>query len=257
MLHLVDESLESLLRAEIPLSRDVDVSFDVPDDTWGAGVTKPTIDLFLYDVRRNTARQHAGWSVSEEDGRPGRRQPLHHVDCRYLVTVWAAAATDQHQLLGALLGALLDVGILPEEHLAGPLADVRPPPVVSAAWPTEREPFEFWSALGGQLRPGIELTVTLTVDRRAMAQVGPPVDRVTSTVAPFGAAGDGRERVGGRSPRSPAGTQVWTPQGSGHVVDGGRFLVPGSAGGALWVSEPPHEGVVPEEGAIVVEGDER
>ena len=252
MLHLVDESLESLLRADV-LPRGVDVSFDVPDDSWRAGVTRPTVDLFLYDVRRNGERQHSGWALAEEDGRRVRRPPVHHVDCRYLVTVWAAETADQHQLLGTILAALLDLGPLPDDHLAGPLADVRPPPDVSAAWPTEREPFEFWTALGGQLRPGIDLTVTLPVDRRLAAAAGPPVERVTDTVSMAGGPGESSERVGGRSPRSPEDTLVWTRRGSDRVAGAGFFLVPGRAGDHVWVAEPPHEDVVPEDGSIAVD----
>lgn len=256
MLHLVDDTLESLLRAEVPLSRDVDVSFDVPDTTWGAGVTKPTVNVFLYDVRRNPGRQQSGWAVGNQDGRTVRRQPVHHVDCRYLVTVWAAEASDQHQLLGALLATLLDDGPVPSPHLAGPLAALRPAPVLSAAWPTEREPFEFWSALGGQLRPGIEITVTLPVDRRVAVPVGPPVERVTDTVTSPGSTAERSERVGGRLPGRSAGVAVWTSRGSAEASPDGSFLVPARAGDDLW-SGTGDDSVVPEEGTVPVGGSEQ
>lgn len=256
MLHLVDDSLESLLRAEVPLPRDVDVSFDVPDTTWGAGVTKPTVNLFLYDVRRNTQRQQSGWTVTSQDGQAVRRQPAHQVTCRYFVTVWAAAASDQHQLLGALLAALLDDGPVPSTHLVGPLADLRPAPVLAAAWPTEREPFEFWSALGGQLRAGIEVMVTLPVDRRAVVPVGPPVERVTDTVTVAGSVGEASQRVGGRSQEGSAGTLVWTPRGSTEVDPAGSFLLPARAGDDVW-AESGEDAVVAEAGIVAIRGPER
>ena len=54
MLNLLDESLEAFLRAEVPLpSKNVDVSFEAPDSDWGAGVTKPTLNLYLWDLRLN------------------------------------------------------------------------------------------------------------------------------------------------------------------------------------------------------------
>ena len=50
MLHLLDETLEAFLRAEVPLpARQVDVSFAAPDSEWGAAVTKPTVNLFLWE----------------------------------------------------------------------------------------------------------------------------------------------------------------------------------------------------------------
>ena len=61
MLHLLDETLEAFLRAEVPLpARQIDVSFSAPDSEWGAAVTKPTVNLFLWDVKRNTAFRTAG-----------------------------------------------------------------------------------------------------------------------------------------------------------------------------------------------------
>ena len=56
MLHLLDESMEAFLRAEVPLSvRDVDVVFEAPDGDWAAGVSRPTVNLYLWDVRPNLA----------------------------------------------------------------------------------------------------------------------------------------------------------------------------------------------------------
>lgn len=256
MLHLVDEALESLLRAEVPSLRDAEVSFDVPDDTWRAGVTKPTVDVFLYDVRRDAERQQSGWTIEENGEGRVRRQPIHYVDCRYLVTVWTAEIADQHHLLGALLAALLDVRPIPEQHRTGPLADLELPPMVSAAWPTEREPFEFWNALGGQLRPGIQLTVTLPIDRQTMVDVGPPVERVTDRLSPLGQPGEASERVGGRATGSPEGSRVWTPRGAGRVDGDGSLLVSAAPGDPAWVAEPPREGVVPEHGVIELDDSE-
>ena len=54
MFHLLDESLEDFLRTTVPLpAREIDVSFDAPDKDWAAKVSRPTINLYLWDVRRN------------------------------------------------------------------------------------------------------------------------------------------------------------------------------------------------------------
>ena len=131
MLNLLDESLEAFLRAAVPLPQsDVDVSFDAPDSDWGVGVTKPTINMFLWDIRRNVHEQDAGWTIAEEDGRMVRTRPLPRVDFRYIVTAWTSDVRDEHALLGAVLATLLQNGDLPEEHLQGAYATVRPIPTL-------------------------------------------------------------------------------------------------------------------------------
>ena len=68
MLNLLDESLETFLRAEVPLSaKAVDLSFEAPDSDWGAGVTKPTVNLYLWDVRRNVEGAQSGFELVEDD----------------------------------------------------------------------------------------------------------------------------------------------------------------------------------------------
>ena len=64
MLHLLDESLEAFLRAAVPLpKREIDVSFDAPDRDWGARVSRPTINLYLWDVRPNLEQRDSGMEV--------------------------------------------------------------------------------------------------------------------------------------------------------------------------------------------------
>src|SRR4029079_13868402 len=111
MLHLLDETLEAFLRAEVPLpARQIDVSFDAPDSEWGAAVTKPTVNLFLWEVRQNTSERESGMEFVEEEGVRGWRPPKPRVDCRYLVTAWTTEVQDEHSLLGPLPPALLKGG---------------------------------------------------------------------------------------------------------------------------------------------------
>jgi len=61
VLELIDSTLESFFRATVPLSaQDVDVSFEPPDREWSAKLTRPTVNVFLFDIRRSTARAKAG-----------------------------------------------------------------------------------------------------------------------------------------------------------------------------------------------------
>jgi len=55
MLHLLDDGLESFLRAELGQSATgLDVSFALPDKEWAASVNRPTLNLLLSSV--NPAR---------------------------------------------------------------------------------------------------------------------------------------------------------------------------------------------------------
>lgn len=100
MLHLLDESLEAFLRATVPLpKREVDVVFAAPDRDWAARVSRPTVNLYLWDVRRNLDERDGGMeTVFGDDGRPLRRPPLPRVDCRYLVTACCRCQTPLRRL---------------------------------------------------------------------------------------------------------------------------------------------------------------
>jgi uncharacterized protein DUF4255 len=182
MLHLLDESLEAFLRAVVPLpARDVDIAFAAPDGEWSAALSsRPTIDLYLWDIRPNlTDRDYGEVIVEEADGRRVRRDPLPRVDCRYLVTAWTSEVRDEHSLLGDVLAALLLHPVIEAEHLRGVFASVRPLPTLRLRSGDGSENSDFWSALGGQLKPGLDLVVTVTVDAALRAAAGPPVEEVT------------------------------------------------------------------------------
>ena len=67
MLEYIDESLELFLRALAPLSAaDVDVSFQAPDREWSAKLNRPTVNMFLWDIKRST--DHASSVVFRTTG---------------------------------------------------------------------------------------------------------------------------------------------------------------------------------------------
>ncbi|MFI5891564.1 DUF4255 domain-containing protein [Actinoplanes sp. NPDC051513] len=182
MLHLLDETLEAFLRDVVPLpARDVDIAFEAPDGEWSAALSsKPTVDLYLWDIRPNLAERDFGEQIIEEqDGRRFRRDPLPRVDCRYLVTAWTSEVRDEHSLLGDVLNALLLHPVISKEHLTGAFAEVRPLPSLRLRSGDGSENSDFWSALGGQLKPGLDLVVTVTVDAALRAVAGPPTQTIT------------------------------------------------------------------------------
>jgi Pvc16 N-terminal domain len=178
MLHLLDESLEAFLRATVPLpAREIDVAFDAPDKEWAARVSRPTINLYLWDVRRNVStRFFDAETPGDGNGRTQRRAPLSRVDCRYLVTAWTSDVRDEHSLLGITLTALLRHTELERQYLQGAYRDVVRVPLIEVGADDGRDNPGFWSALGGQLKPGLDLTVTATVDSAPLTSAGPPTD---------------------------------------------------------------------------------
>jgi hypothetical protein len=187
MLHLLDETLEAFLREVVPLpARDVDVAFAAPDGEWSAALSsRPTVDLYLWDIRPNLSERDYGEVIVEETGgRRFRRDPLPRVDCRYLVTAWTSEVRDEHSLLGDVLAALLLHPVIDARHLQGVFASVRPLPSLHLRSGDGTENSDFWSALGGQLKPGLDLVVTITVDAAMRAIAGPPTEKIAVHATP-------------------------------------------------------------------------
>lgn len=180
MLNLLDDALRSFLLERVPLSsREVDIVFEAPDGDWAAGVARPTINLYLWEVRPNDDQAEFGFvEVTDDTGRVRRKAPLPRIDCRYLVTAWTSDVKDEHALLGRVLVAVLDHEVLDADHLSGGLAQIRPLPTLSLRPAGATSGSDFWSALGGQLKPALDLVVTITVDAGMIRQAGPPVEAV-------------------------------------------------------------------------------
>jgi hypothetical protein len=179
MLHLLDDSLEAFLRAAVPLPvREIDVAFDTPDKEWAARVSRPTVNLYLWDVRRNVSTRYfnADTGAGEGNDRSHRRGRVFRVDCRYLVTAWTSDVRDEHALLGATLAALLRHTELEREYLQGAYRDVVRVPLIEVGADDGRDDSGLRSALGGRLKPGLDLTVTATVDAALLNSAGPPAD---------------------------------------------------------------------------------
>lgn len=249
MLNLLDESLEEFLRSVVPLPRrEIEVAFEAPDKDWAAKVAKPTINLYLWDVRRNLSERDLGIeSVVGDDGQALLRPPLPRVDCRYLVTAWTSDVRDEHSLLGNTLAAILRYPELESQYLQGWYAKVEPVPSIKLGSGAGTDNSDFWSALGGQLKPGLDLTVTATVDSALLVAAGPPVDRYTVTATPRGAQPRPALVVGGRG--APPGALVSTTHGSTEAGPDGRFVLTAEVGDEIRVDGVPR-GVVPESGQV-------
>jgi hypothetical protein len=255
VLQLLDESLEEFLRNVVPLERgEVDFAFDTPDSEWGAGITRPTVNLFLWDVRRSTEENESGREQVTVDGATRWQQRPPRVAFRYLCTAWTTEMADQHRLLGGMLVALLGHSQIPHEYLRGHLADLDPLPTLRIARPDGKDFAEFWPAVEGKLRAGLDLIVTATVDPAVTIPAGPPTvefgTRVADRTEP--ARTSERKSVGGHLEDAAAvGVVVRSSRGSTRVGEAGHFLVPAEPGDEVVVeTEPPLRGIVSADGQL-------
>lgn len=159
MIPAIDQGLEELLRAAVPLPPELaDISFDTPDGTWGAQLSRITVSLFLFDVARSSLPPQPPASRTRDDGRVESRPALPLIRLSYLVSAWAGNTVDEHQVLGDVLTGLLKHDAIPPAYLTTELpgsAKLR----IGAG--DMHKPGELWGALQGKLKPSFELEVTV------------------------------------------------------------------------------------------------
>ncbi|HTT92323.1 MAG TPA: DUF4255 domain-containing protein [Acidimicrobiales bacterium] len=178
MIQFIDEAIEAHLRRAVPLpDASVDISFAAPDRAWSAAVTRPTVNIFLWDIRRNTTRTTAGLAQQGADGQVERRPTNPVIDLRYVVTTWAAEHRDEHQLLGSVLTCILAHSSVPASALP-PQLPTSSSLALGLASEEARVTGEFWSSLDGRLKPGLQLVVTVPLDIFSWIAAGPPAQSV-------------------------------------------------------------------------------
>ncbi|MFT3889762.1 MAG: DUF4255 domain-containing protein [Arachnia sp.] len=180
MIHEVDSALRALIERETGI-RDVEVVFDAPTRDWAGRRTVPTVDVYLYDIREDLRRRERGVLNeynADQTRIVGRHLPPRHFKLSYLVTAWTQRPEDEHRLLSALLSAFLRFDALPADLLSGPLADMGlPVPVTVGLPPPEDRGFaDVWSALGGELKPSIDVVVSAPMSTGQQFPLGPPVE---------------------------------------------------------------------------------
>jgi hypothetical protein len=208
----LDETIKELLVKAGGLDpAQIDVSFEIPNREWSAGIARPTINCYLFDIRENRELRQSGMQVERNgEGAPARRRAPLRLDLTYLVTAWTRAVEDEHRLLWHALQTLMRFSTLPAEHLQGALRGHGLPLHARLAQGDGvlKSPGEFWTALENQLKPSLSYTVTIAVDRDTIA-AGPPVLTAFTGLRQIEVAGvgGGEVRFGGVA-RTPAGEPV-------------------------------------------------
>lgn len=179
MIHDVDESLRNMIVGRVVSRTDVDVVFDAPTKEWASRRTGPTINAFLYDIREDLGRRDVALQpVRDESGRVVARRPAdRRFRLAYLLTAWTQRPEDEHRLLATLLSTFLAVDRVPDDMLAGSLVDAAVPVILQLALPPpqDRSLSDVWSALGGEMKPSLDLVVVAPIEPDRSLQPGPPV----------------------------------------------------------------------------------
>ncbi len=168
----VDDVLRKLLIQEIEIKgNQVDILFDQPKREWSSRLNKPTINLFLFDLRENLKLRtaEAFKSIPQPDGTTETKRNPVRMDLRYLMTAWVKEPEDEHLLLTSALMALLRHPFIPQAVLTDVFKNQPGPiPLAVATFTEEKGPVdkftEIWGVLDNELRPGILVTVTIALD---------------------------------------------------------------------------------------------
>jgi hypothetical protein len=209
MIHDVDESLRGMFRRDVLNGSKVDISFEAPNKDWAARRQGPTLNLYLYDIREDLDRREVQYQeIRDENGRiTGRKMPPRRFKLSYLITAWTQRPEDEHRLLSSVLSAVISADTIPAEVLEGDLAEwahlVRV--TIGLPLPQDRSISDVWTALGGELKPSLDLVVTVPFPARTQRflEVGPWVleEPRFGFVTP-----DGERETAQSRPRVPAET---------------------------------------------------
>jgi hypothetical protein len=207
MIHDVDQLLEKLVRRDALNGSSVELVFDAPTKEWVARRSGPAVDLYLYDIREDLERRVPAWEdVKDAAGERtiDRRLPPRRYRLAYLVTAWTQRPEDEHRLLSSLLACFIRNAMLKPEDLSDPLAEADLPIYIDVAQPPtqDRSLADVWSALGGELKPSLDVIVTAPLVVSRTTPFGPPVlEGPTIGLA----STDGAEEVRGSGRRAGRG----------------------------------------------------
>ncbi|BCY05770.1 DUF4255 domain-containing protein [Actinoplanes sp. L3-i22] len=163
MIDEVDAALLSLLNEDTLPGMDIQVAFEAPTKEWTARRTAPTVNLFLYDIQEDVTLRQQGSAAEYDDGGAvvAEHDAPRWFSLSYLVTAWTSRPQDEHRILSVLLAGLVRHDAVPPERLTGTLARMALPVSLTIAVPPMRDRglADIWTALGGNLKPSLDLVV--------------------------------------------------------------------------------------------------
>lgn len=163
----VDESLRERLIAAMPIQGgEIDIEFDRPTREWSSRLSKPTLNLFLFDVRERTEfRDPMPRTTVDANGRYTQQRRAMRMDLSYVVTAWTKEAGDEHRILARALGAMYRSAEMAPETLSGQLVDATAPILTRVSTPDHlAKPADLWGVLDNELHASLTWVVTAPLD---------------------------------------------------------------------------------------------
>lgn len=143
----------------------VDIRFDMPTKEWVASLTRPTLSLYLFDLKENTELRYTSVETMRANGRAVHRMPPRRFDLHYLVSALTTSVADEQTLIWRALATLLKHAELPAELLAEPLRGVQPALIGQVSKPDDdKRLLDLWSAFELPPRPALLYIVTAPLD---------------------------------------------------------------------------------------------
>ena len=163
----VDETLRQILLTDVPIGRnEVDIAFDRPTREWASRLSKPTLNLFLFDVRERIDFRDDTLRVSRgANGQALHERPPRRVDLSYVLTVWTKEASDEHRLLAAVMACLYRQGRVDPQLLQGVLVGMEVPLLVRSMPPDHLvKPADYWGVMDNDLHASLTWVATAPLD---------------------------------------------------------------------------------------------
>ena len=181
-LSALESALETWLREQLPLTAEVgDISFDSPDASWGSARTRPTVNLFLFDIARAAQQSVSTPPRRDQGGMLVQDRPAPCVSFSYLLSTWGGGVREEHRLLGDAVQAVLRTPALspgPESRdLVGPIQ-------LRMSETNDARASELWQGLGGRLHAGLVLVAMTAVPLDRPTPLPRPVETVRAEVVP-------------------------------------------------------------------------
>lgn len=208
---------------------EVDIRFEAPTKEWITRLTRPTINLFLFDLHENTELRQNNFETTRANGQGIRRLPPRRINLQYMVSALTTEVDDAHRLLWRTLVTLLKYPELPLELLPDDVVHLQTPLTARVTEPEDgTKLLSIWGSLGADPRPALSYIVTVPLDIELAIQSPLTLTRRTSYInvdAPDGTPDmriDISGVVRGRDAEPLAGVQVVVEGGSptAGITDG-------------------------------------
>jgi hypothetical protein len=166
MLLELHKSLQRLLHERGNISsREVDITFEAPTRERIDKLTRPTVNLFLFDLQENIDLRQSNFQTTRNNGRAERRLAPRRFDLRYMVSALTTAIDDEHELLWRVLVTLVRHPQLPTELLSEELRLLEPPLATRVSQVDEGQRLSaVWTALSVPPHPALYYVVMVPVD---------------------------------------------------------------------------------------------